>query len=114
MDRGQAHDQSPGQGLDQGPGRGPVRSRQVQEDIAGDQGPAPDQGRGLRGLAQGLSPDQQRYISCMMYSRCSLMILFRFMAIVRILNHQTVLECSVSTSRPQRETWIGSLVDLEN
>jgi len=97
VDRGQAHDQSPGRGLDQGPGRGPVRSHQVLEDIAEDQGPAPDQGRGLRGLAQGLSLDQQR-----------------FMAIVRILNPQTVLECSVSTSRPQRETWTGSLADLAN
>ena len=41
------------------------------------------------------------------------MILFRFMATVRILNHLTVLECSVSTSRQQRETWTGSLEDLD-
>ena len=37
-----------------------VLSHQAQEDIAEDQGLVPDQGRGLRGLAQGLSLDQQR------------------------------------------------------
>ena len=37
-----------------------VLSHQAPEDIAEDQGPVPDQGRGLRGLAQGLSLDQQR------------------------------------------------------
>ena len=41
------------------------------------------------------------------------MFLFRFMTTVRILNHLTVLKCSGSTSRQQRETWIGSLEDLD-
>ena len=59
-------------------------------------------------------PTKVDFLHRMMYSIWSLMILFRFMAIGRILNHLTVLECSVSTSRHQRETWTGSSADLAN